>query len=375
MDEIDDCEIVLLAVTGMSPSILTETIWALGEEGTLPDRVIAITTTTGAAQIEAELLTPKEAFGGRSAMESLRLALERKGHDTTGKLRFEIRPIQRWDEEARCYVPLPDIRTPEENTGAADFIMEQIRTFTEVDDVRIIASLAGGRKTMGALLYACMSLLGREDDRLTHVLVSEPYDTLLPPGFFFPGQPCQTLSTRDGRTVQASDGVIQLADVPFVPLRNLFERDLVKRRHSFNALVQACRKQVRQPAPHLRLWRSRREVEVNGTPVATSAMQQLLLLYLAAARLGKKPMHSKYVAALDELGSYAAELRVSDPGDWRHGLELPRDMDDQRLRQLLDQLKTKLKAAGYETATLIPYLPKRGRFGLNLPLEKIELLD
>jgi len=29
---------------------------------------------------------------------------------------------------------------------------------------------------MGALLYAALSLLGRPQDRLTHVLVNEPFD-------------------------------------------------------------------------------------------------------------------------------------------------------------------------------------------------------
>jgi hypothetical protein len=40
---------ILIAVTGISPAILTETVWALAQrdEPWLPDQVIAVTTRTG----------------------------------------------------------------------------------------------------------------------------------------------------------------------------------------------------------------------------------------------------------------------------------------------------------------------------------------
>ena len=43
----------LLAVTGLSPAIVTETIWALAQENPpiLPDRVIFLTTATGALKM------------------------------------------------------------------------------------------------------------------------------------------------------------------------------------------------------------------------------------------------------------------------------------------------------------------------------------
>ena len=52
-------QIVLLAVTGMTPAVLTETIWALAHEKipVIPDRVVAVTTTRGKQLMEQELLT------------------------------------------------------------------------------------------------------------------------------------------------------------------------------------------------------------------------------------------------------------------------------------------------------------------------------
>ena len=65
-------------------------------------------------------------------------------------------------------------------------MLDQFRMVVEKADATLIASIAGGRKTMGALLYGCMTLLGRETDRLTHVLVHEPFETGVSLNFIFP---------------------------------------------------------------------------------------------------------------------------------------------------------------------------------------------
>ena len=52
----------LLAVTGLSPAIVTETVWALAKENppTLPTRVIFLTTAVGAAKIQEQLRKVQE---------------------------------------------------------------------------------------------------------------------------------------------------------------------------------------------------------------------------------------------------------------------------------------------------------------------------
>ena len=119
---------------------------------------------------------------------------------------------------------------------------------------RLIASLAGGRKTMGALLYAALSLLGRRQDRLTHVLVNEPFDDpRLAPRFYFPlANPVpHQLTDRAGKVVSehtTSEADPRLADVPFVRSRNLFPRQLGRWPGRFNALVQIFSERVDQLA-------------------------------------------------------------------------------------------------------------------------------
>jgi CRISPR-associated protein (TIGR02584 family) len=123
-------EIVLLAVTGMSPAVLTETVWALAQENppVIPDRVIVLTTTEGRKQIVNELFTPTPEFGGDCIWDALRGALEQKGYDLSGKLRFgttgrDLRVFTAAGARSGRSVELEDIRTRAQNDAAADFIM------------------------------------------------------------------------------------------------------------------------------------------------------------------------------------------------------------------------------------------------------------
>lgn len=68
---------------------------------------------------------------------------------------------------------LDDLKTPEENELAADMICQKVREFTQDDNVSLHVSIAGGRKTMGFYAGYALSLYGRLQDQLSHVLVSE----------------------------------------------------------------------------------------------------------------------------------------------------------------------------------------------------------
>ncbi len=384
--------IILLAVTGMSPAVLTETVWALAHEkpATIPHRVIVITTTQGKATIERELFEPSKEFSGQCVWDCLRHCLSRGGHDVVDRLRYEDRVFKIWNPKSARYELLQDIRTKAENAAAADFLIEQVRAVAEIPDACLIASIAGGRKTMGALLYACMSLLGRETDRLTHVLIRDPFETGVSPQFYFNHQPAQKLTTRDGKSVQAKDAQIDLADMPLVPLRNLFERDLVKKPSTFIGLVERCQHAVAEMVRRdlrLTVRRTRPEIQINSSkPVRLSNLQHLLMLFLAENAAAGRPPLGKYLDALRPLKDFTdrlyAERDRSDFSDWRHNARLPADFDsaiknhdDLKLRKLRDELKNKLRGSGTEAARLVPLLPVKGRFSVDLPASAILLRD
>ena len=117
----------------------------------------------------------------------------------------DIRLITAPNPKSGVAEPLLDIRSPEDNDAAGDFIMDEVRRIVGNPDTRLIASLAGGRKTMGALLYAVLSLLGRAQDSLTHVLVNEPFESPATNArrFYFPGMQAseRLLKDRSGNVV------------------------------------------------------------------------------------------------------------------------------------------------------------------------------
>ena len=206
-------ETILFAVTGMSPAVLTETIWALAHEAepVIPQRVVVLTTLEGRKRLEQALFVPREDWGGMSAWEALRVALIDAGHDLARKLRFgttadDIRVITAMDARTAQSCELADLRSQQDNEAAADFLLDQLRGLTANPDIRVVASMAGGRKTMGALLYGCMTLAGRDEDRLTHVLVNEPYESLV--DFFFPGQPSGVILARDRQSEHDPRGAL-----------------------------------------------------------------------------------------------------------------------------------------------------------------------
>jgi hypothetical protein len=70
---------------------------------------------------------------------------------------------------------------------------------------------------MGYYLGYALSLYGRPQDRLSHVLVTERYENL--PNFFYPTPDSRLIKDRDNQELDAHAAQIMLANIPFVRLR------------------------------------------------------------------------------------------------------------------------------------------------------------
>lgn len=381
-------ETILFAVTGMSPAILTETVWALAHEtpSALPSRVVVVTTLLGRAGIVRELLEPRPDFSGLCAWDAMVAALKKKGIKTDGRLRFgstgsDILVFAAHDLLTGRTRELEDIRTKEENEAVAGFLLETLRSFTENEDCRVVASIAGGRKTMGALLYACMSLLGRESDRLTHVLVNDPFDDpRLTPRFYFPGQPVSKLLRTDGKSADARKATISLADVPFVTLRNLFKKELRRLPGGFSALVQSCRNEVAELSGenlHLTIHQNQTWADINGRAVHFTPREHLVLLYLA--QHANQPLGEVYSDLDDPLNVFreaTRQARKDSVGDWRghESLKAPVTESSDDIRKLISSLRGKLSKTSPVGARVARALPERGRISLDLSPSSIRIL-
>lgn len=217
---------ILLAVTGLSPQIVTETLYALSMKNdppSVPTEVHLITTSDGAKLAKAALLHPD---GGQFHA----LSVDYPIFNQTDFSEQNIHIIE--DGEGN---ELQDIRTPEQNASAADAITALVGNLTRDEHSAVHVSIAGGRKTMGFYLGYAFSMFARPQDRLSHVLVSQPFESH--PEFFFPPKTPRRLSTRDGRHIDTKDAIIQLAEIPFVRLRHGLSDDLISGKAMFSETV------------------------------------------------------------------------------------------------------------------------------------------
>jgi CRISPR-associated protein (TIGR02584 family) len=217
---------VLLALCGLSPQVVTETLYALAvgqEPAFLPTRIEILTTEEGRQRALLELLDPDRgafpAFCREFALATLEDAFDA---DSIGVV---VGPDG----------PLADIQSPDDNRAAADAIVERIRLLTADPETALHVSIAGGRKTMGFLAGHALSLFGRPQDRLSHVLVAESFVTH--PEFFYPPKRPRVLYDRMNRPVRTDQAQLVLADIPFLRLRGQLPETLLADGRPYSATV------------------------------------------------------------------------------------------------------------------------------------------
>lgn len=198
---------ILLCVAGMTPQIVTETLWALVNNGEYVDEVRVITTLAGKRKLTETLLGKNSKFD--AFCREFGIARDSIKFDET-----TITQLQKPDGEN-----LEDIRTKEDNEIAGNEICRIVRELCKRENTKIHASAAGGRKTMSVYLAAAMSMFGRADDCLSHVLVSEEFETGNAPDFFYKSKEPKIIKLRDGREISTASAKIYLAEIPFVRLR------------------------------------------------------------------------------------------------------------------------------------------------------------
>lgn len=251
---------ILLAVAGTTPQILTETLYALSqsERPFIPTEVHVITTSEGAHRIRLQLL---EEHTGQFHQFC-------RDYGLTGRIIFIPENVTVLHDASGQ--PLADIVSPDDNALAADQIISWLRHFTRDSECAIHACLAGGRKTMGFYLGYGLSLFGREQDRLSHVLVSSEFEGNR--DFFYKPPVPRTLYASgmvgrrvDERPVSTADAQIWLAEIPFVRLRDGLPGELLKGKANYTEVVEAA--QASLPDNSLVLDFARREAVCGGMPV------------------------------------------------------------------------------------------------------------
>lgn len=359
---------ILLAVTGLSPQVVTETLHALacGETPFIPTEIHLITTREGAERARLALLSDKPGWFRRLSAD----------YDLP-PIAFDVDHIHVLQgEDGR---QLDDIRSPAENLACADFITEQVRALSADPDSALHVSIAGGRKTMGFLLGYALSLFGRAQDRLSHVLVSEPFENSW--DFFYPTPYSQVIETRDKKLADTRDARVSLAEIPFVSLRHGLPQGLLDGVASYRGTVLAA--QAALGPAHLCIDLGKREVTAAGHSFRLPPAELAILAVFARRALGNAPAlpaPNKELPDRDWAERYLHELRliVGPFGDIASAeFALRQGMDGAYFSSRLSKLRSALikhlgPAAG-------PYLVDDGgakprRYRLNLPPDAVDIL-
>jgi CRISPR-associated protein (TIGR02584 family) len=266
---------VLLAVSGLSPQIVTETIYALAacaDAPFLPTEVHLITTREGAQRAELSLLSDDLGWFHRLCKDYnlSHIAFTRK----------HIHIMRDANERG-----MDDIRSIEDNRAAADFITARVREFSADPNCALHVSIAGGRKTMGFYLGYALSLYGRAQDRLSHVLVSEPFENSI--DFFYPTPYSRVLQTRDGRLADTAMAEVTLAEIPFVSLRHGLPAKLLSGHATFSQAVAAVQASL-APA-ELVIDRANRSIRAGGQTIELPPAELALLAVFARRTLQGAP--------------------------------------------------------------------------------------
>ena len=334
---------ILVAVTGASPQVLTETLYALHTQGkSFPDEVWVITTQDAKAMLMQGLFD--------------------EGHWQKLFDDYQM-PAVKFDESHIWLIAdadgrvLNDAKTESDQSIMADFITQKIAELTVDQGCAIHASLAGGRKTMAFYMGYAMSLYGREQDALSHVFVDDEFEFVK--DFYYP-TPYDNLITgkRLGASVNTRHAVVTLAEIPFVRMRRHFEQDLLAHIQDASFSKTVALMNAAQQADHLDVAISykARTLSVLGVDIKLSA--KLLALYLMIAEQPKRTMKlsSAFQSSIEPTQAYLThfyqlkgDVRVyntfglEDEGDWQQQrFEKLKPLTPKFIQEVLSQLHKKL---------------------------------
>lgn len=234
---------ILLVIAGLTPQVVTETLYALTRAPHLfnPTQLWIATTKAGLEEIEKHLLPT--------------------GDDQIGKLTsdYKLPAFSFSDQHVLCLRdnagdPLDDVHSEEAFLAMGDLMLRKLAEWTADSETAVHLSIAGGRKTMSYLAGKAMSLLGRPQDILSHVLVNHPYDHA--PLFFYPAPKFVSVKAKytiNGKekteTVDLKKGKVTLAPVPFLRLREILPPADVEdvQKLSFRGLIARAQKSLEGP--------------------------------------------------------------------------------------------------------------------------------
>jgi hypothetical protein len=204
-----------------------------------------------------------------------------------------------------------------------------------------------------------MSLLGREEDKVYHVLIPPEYDCGMNPPFFFPEKAVKhELLSRGqptGKRVSSTKIGIELFEVPFVRMRGWYQDKFKSELPSYKSLISKVQS-VAPPAvvyPEIEIDAWGRGVLLNGVSVALSSSCFAMLLLLASG-CHVEDLHSKLLSLHGIRGTAKCDWLAS----FQTGTRFKSEDCPEDVTKVQSELRKKLNEAGFLNADSL--VPKRG---------------
>jgi len=208
----------LLAVCGLSPQVITETVYALAQQQRCPACIRIITTRKGRDAILSQLFDPQQGAW---------FALLQDLNITPEQIDFGPQAVHALTHESGQ--PIDDIVSEADNTALVSSCLRLAWQIARDEQGAVYYSIAGGRKTMGAALGFAAQAYGRPQDRIFHVLVSPEFENSR--NFFYPPTNSVEIELHDakGQPYRKSTryAQVQLVALPFFSFRSQLSADLL----------------------------------------------------------------------------------------------------------------------------------------------------
>lgn len=191
---------ILICVSGLTPQIITETLFCLSVQKKIKiDELYVITTSRGRDVIS----------GSDDKIKYPAFKRELKSMCSLYKInlpKFELNDTHVIVAKEQT-IELSDIRNDKQNKLFPNKLCEFMNKKTKDKSNVLYCSISGGRKSMSVDMAFALSLFGRENDKLMHVLTHEGNEFK---GFY----PASKKEEKD----------LEIAELPYVRLRSIISR-------------------------------------------------------------------------------------------------------------------------------------------------------
>ncbi|MEO5348320.1 MAG: CRISPR-associated ring nuclease Csm6 [Magnetococcus sp. YQC-3] len=259
----------LVVVTGLTPQVITEALYALQiQEGCVVQRISVLTTPEGAEAVQNALMLTRDT------------PLERFCRDygiVRRSIQFDRQDIYRiWPSRSVGSSLEP---------ASLDTLMSWLAEWCAPDKLPVTACVAGGRKDMAVLFSQIFSLLARQEDRLVHLFVPKIFENLAE--FFYPPpEPVALTVHRSGGVtfLNSTEARVELMEIPLIRLRSMLDAETLAGVVPLTVARQRVQHKLDELDLTVCLLLQSRSVIYRGHAVSLPPREFSLLLFFARAR-------------------------------------------------------------------------------------------